>query len=319
MATLIGQASCDERGRYMGGQAGNQSGTELNIREAYLRNWHTLIRFNDPARALRCGQAMAEAVANMNIGYDQGERNTILPYARAVGWVLSRIAQTCECDCSSLGGVCGIAAGAAESAIYAGGNLCYTGNIVVRFKSTGLVTCHTGADYVKSTVKWQVGDILVSDTHVIVVVSGTAPSGSGSIAVVAGSIDEMARAVIAGRYGNGNARRAALGDKYEAVQKRVNELLAGTTNAAGTSTGVARIIAGTYKVVCDSLNVRSAPSLNGSVVAGYGRGERIYSVGADVVEADSYAWAHYTAYSGATRYVAIGTADGSEKYLVKCS
>lgn len=313
---MIGQASCDERGRYVGGQAGNQSGTELNIREAYLQNWHTLIRFNDSACALRCGQAMAEAVANMNIGYDQGERNTILPYAHAAGWVLSKIAKACECDCSSLGGVCGIAAGAAESAIYAGGNLCYTGNIVARFRSTGLVTCHTGADYVKSTVKWQVGDILVSDTHVIVVVSGTSPSG-GSVSAAAGSIDEMARAVIAGRYGNGDARRAALGDKYEAVQRRVNELLNGTANAAGTSTGAPRIIAGTYKVVCDSLNVRSTPSLNGSVVAGYGRGERIYSIGADVVEADGYVWAHYTAYSGATRYVAIGTADGSEKYLVK--
>lgn len=317
MTCYIGQASCDERGKYVGGQAGNQTGTELNIREAYLYNWHTLIRFNDPARALKCGQAMAEAVANLNIGYDQGERNTILPLARATGWALSKIAQACECDCSSLGGVCGIAAGAAESAIYQGGNLCYTGNIVSRFKATGLVTCYTGADYVKSTVKWQVGDILVSDTHVIVVVSGAAPSGSGSVVAVAGSIDEMARAVIAGRYGNGDARRAALGDKYEAVQKRVNELLAGTANAAGTSTGNARIIAGTYKVVCDKLYVRSTPSRKLEPVASYGYGERIYSIAADVVEADGYTWAHYTAFSGATRYVAIGTTDGSEKYLVK--
>lgn len=37
--------------------------------------------------------------------------------------------------------------------IYASGNLYYTRNIVARFKSTGLVTCHAGADYVKSTVK----------------------------------------------------------------------------------------------------------------------------------------------------------------------
>jgi hypothetical protein len=123
--------------------------------------------------------------------------------------VLSKITQACECDYSSLAGVCGIAAGASEGAIYQGGNLCYTGNIVARFKATGLVTCYTSSDYVKSTVKWQVGDILVSDTHVVVVVSGAAPSGGGSVAVVAGSVDEMTRAVIAGRYGNGDARRAA--------------------------------------------------------------------------------------------------------------
>lgn len=179
-----------------------------------------------------------------------------------------------------------------------------------------MVTCHTGADYVKSTVKWQIGDILVSDTHVIVVASGASPSGS-SVTAAAASIDKMAQAVIAGRYGNGNDRRVALGDKYEAVQKRVNELLHETVNAAGTSTGATRIIAGTYRVAFGSLNVRSASGLSGSVVAGYGRGERIYSIGADVVTADGYVWAHYTTYSGATRYAAIGAASGSEKYSVK--
>ena len=154
IATYIGQASCDERGKYVGGQAGNQSGTELNTRAAYLYNWHTLIRFNDTAMALKCGQAMADAVANMRIGYDQGERNTILPLARAAGWNLAAITQDCECDCFSFAGVCGIAAGAPESAIYQGGNPCYTGNIASRFKATGRVTIYTSDDYVKSTVKW---------------------------------------------------------------------------------------------------------------------------------------------------------------------
>lgn len=206
MTAYIGQASCDERGKYVGGQAGNQTGTELNTRAAYLYSWHALIRFNDPGMATKCGQAMADAVANMRIGYDQGERNSIL-----------------------------------------------------------LLAC----------------------------------------------------AVIAGRYGVGDARRAALGDKYAAVQARVNELLSGTANAAGTSTGTARIIAGEYKVVCSKLYVRSTPSRKLQPVADYSNGQRIYSVAADVVEAEGYVWAHYTAYSGATRYVAIGTADGSEKFLVK--
>lgn len=130
-------------------------------------------------------------------------------------------------------------------------------------------------------------------------------------------VDALARAVIAGRYGVGAARRAALGDKYEAVQARVNELLSGTSNAVGISTGAARIIAGEYKVVASSLNVRSKPSLSGAVVALYSRGEHIYSIAAVTVAADGYVWAHYTAFSGATRYVAVGTADGAEKYLVK--
>ncbi|NHM14435.1 SH3 domain-containing protein [Xiamenia xianingshaonis] len=323
MGVMVGQASSDERGLYVGGAAGNQSGTELNVRGAYLYNWHTLIRFNDAGRARRCASAMADAVANMNIGYDQGQRNSILPLARAAGWRLGAIARACECDCSSLAGVCGIAAGAPESAIYVGGNLCYTGNIAQRFEATGLVSLYSTSDYVKSTVKWQVGDILVSDTHAVVVVSGgkTPQDGSAPTSNAAGNgtsdVDALARAVIAGRYGVGDARRAALGGKYEAVQARVNEMLSGTPNAAGTSTGTARIIAGTYKVVCGSLNVRARPSLSGAVVASYSRGERIYSVAADTVVADGYVWAHYVAYSGATRYVAMGTADGSEKYLAK--
>ncbi len=317
MTIYIGQASCDERGKYVGGQAGNQSGTGLNARAAYLYNWHTLIRFNDANMATRCGQAMADAVANMRIGYDQGERNSILPLARAAGWNLAAIAQACECDCSSLAGVCGIAAGAPESVIYQGGNLCYTGNIVARFRATGLVSIHTEAGYVDSTARWRVGDILVSSTHAVVVIAGPAASGTGVAVAVSGSIEELARAVIAGRYGVGDARRAVLGDRYAAVQARVNELLSGTANAAGTSTGAARVIAGEYKVVCDKLYVRSTPSRKLPPVADYAYGQRIYGVGADVVEAEGYVWAHYTAYSGATRYVAVGTADGREKYLVK--
>jgi len=39
------------------------------------------------------------------------------------------------------------------------------------------------------------------------------------------NIDELARDVIRGKYGNGNERKEALGDKYDAVQKRVNEML----------------------------------------------------------------------------------------------
>lgn len=39
------------------------------------------------------------------------------------------------------------------------------------------------------------------------------------------TIEQLAREVIAGKYGNGPARKTALGDKYDAVQKKVNELL----------------------------------------------------------------------------------------------
>ena len=39
------------------------------------------------------------------------------------------------------------------------------------------------------------------------------------------SVDELAKEVIAGKYGNGEARKKALGSRYSEVQARVNEIL----------------------------------------------------------------------------------------------
>lgn len=60
--------------------------------------------------------------------------------------------------------------------------------------------------------------------------NNTAPSG-GSTSTVSGTIDALARRVIAGEFGSGDARKNALGDKYDAVQNRVNEILNGTASA----------------------------------------------------------------------------------------
>lgn len=44
------------------------------------------------------------------------------------------------------------------------------------------------------------------------------------------SVDELAKEVINGVYGTGDARKQALGAQYDAVQKRVNEILKGDTS-----------------------------------------------------------------------------------------
>lgn len=319
MAVYIAQASCDERGKYVGGQAGNQSGTELNTRAWYPYRWKWVIRFADPAQALKCAREAAKAVANMLIGYDQGQRNTILALAEAAGWDMSKIAKACECDCTSLAAVCAIAAGASKSVLYEGGNLAYTGNMVERMQRAAKVQVFTSSGYTNSAAKLQAGDILVSNSHCVIVTSGNAPAASLPAPAVSGDVEELAKAVIAGRYGSGDARKAALGERYAEVQARVNELLSGTANAAGTSTGEPRIIAGTYKVIASSLNVREKPDKDSKAVASYSKGGVIYGVSADTDEADGYLWAHYTAKSGKVRYVAVGTLDGSEKYLAKAA
>ena len=48
-------------------------------------------------------------------------------------------------------------------------------------------------------------------------------------------VDSLARAVIRGEYGVGNERKAALGDRYDEVQARVNAILNGTADADTSS------------------------------------------------------------------------------------
>lgn len=56
------------------------------------------------------------------------------------------------------------------------------------------------------------------------------------------ALDDLACRTIAGEFGNGDARRAALGDAYESVQARVNEMLGcGSGGALGSSAGGADI------------------------------------------------------------------------------
>ncbi|MBS6345050.1 MAG: N-acetylmuramoyl-L-alanine amidase [Bifidobacterium pseudolongum] len=50
-------------------------------------------------------------------------------------------------------------------------------------------------------------------------------NGSTQTAKPAANIDDLARRAIAGEFGNGDARRRALGANYDAVQARVNQML----------------------------------------------------------------------------------------------
>lgn len=65
--------------------------------------------------------------------------------------------------------------------------------------------------------------------------SNNTASGGSSTPTVSGTIDELARRVIAGEFGSGDARKNALGDKYNAVQARVNEILSGTASTPSKS------------------------------------------------------------------------------------
>ena len=75
------------------------------------------------------------------------------------------------------------------------------------------------------------------------------PSTSGGSSAPSGSVADRANRVIAGEFGNGDARKAALGDRYAEVQAEVNRILNGgsTSSPSVDIDQMARdVIAGKY-------------------------------------------------------------------------
>lgn len=71
--------------------------------------------------------------------------------------------------------------------------------------------------------------------------SAAAPSDGGSTntePAVSGDVDDLARRVINGKFGNGETRKAALGERYAEVQARVNELLGGGSSSSSSSVDI---------------------------------------------------------------------------------
>lgn len=76
---------------------------------------------------------------------------------------------------------------------------------------------------------------------------------------VSGDIDQLARDVIRGKYGNGEARKKALGSRYSEVQARVNQILRGksstpsyqtyTVKKGDTLSGIAKRYGTTYQKI----------------------------------------------------------------------
>lgn len=166
MAIKIGHASADERRKATGGTGGDQTGKEVCTRSWYKAAWHTVLRPVRGGLAEKSAKACEDACANKNVGYDQGGRNTLYARAKAVDFDLSKIAEACECDCSSLMHVCAVAGGAA---LTYGSNGCTTRNMVSSFIKSGDYEKLTDSKYLTSDQYLKRGDILVKDGHTVMV------------------------------------------------------------------------------------------------------------------------------------------------------
>lgn len=123
-------ARIDERGKAVGGRAGDQSKTEVNVHTlAGTGAWTYILR--PPKNANIIVEQAFAAAKNDNIGYDQNQRTTLHAQAKASKWNINNIETACECDCSSLVAVLCIIAGFNVSKDI------YTGNQVAALVKAG--------------------------------------------------------------------------------------------------------------------------------------------------------------------------------------
>ena len=104
----------------------------------------------------------------------------------------------------------------------------------------------------------QVNHVIENDIRAAM--AGGVVSSPQSTQPVGGDVEDLALRAIAGEFGNGDARRAALGDMYSAVQARINEMYGGVTATTDYSIDVIayRVIAGEFGNGVDRINALAA-------------------------------------------------------------
>lgn len=200
----IGHAAKDERGRYSGGRAGDQTRREVYTRSWYNRPWTHILRADSPQMRERLAAAMEAACANDRIGYDQGQRNSLLARCRTVGYDPGAVVSNCECDCSSLVAVCCMYAGIPEPVLYRDGNCATTSTLRRRLMDTGEFDLYIGKRYLEQPDYLLRGDILLYEGHHVAI---CLEDGQCAAAPVKPTL-----------------RRGSRGDAVRELQRRLNEL-----------------------------------------------------------------------------------------------
>lgn len=204
MAVKISHASIDERGKATGGAAGDQTGKEVCIANWFTASWDVVLRPKTTSIADKSAKFMEQACSNQNIGYNQGQRNTLYEQAKKVNFDVSKITVKCECDCSSLIHVAVIAAGV--NVVY-GSNGFTTRTMVDKLVASGNYEKLTDSKYLTSDKYLKRGDILVNiGSHTVMVlengssvatVSPTTPnvatSTSNTSKIVVGDVVSIAK------------------------------------------------------------------------------------------------------------------------------
>lgn len=180
--SLISNSGHDENGKYSGGKAGDQTGTEWALIPWYSRPWKCVLRHPDAKVRAKLAELGIKAAKNDLIGYDQNQRGTYWEHLKASNYDPSQITIACEADCSA-GVIANIKAAGHLLGIDALKNInaTYTGNLRAGAKAAGFQVLTeskylTGPDYLLA------GDILLNDSHHTAtnVQDGAKAGGSGT-------------------------------------------------------------------------------------------------------------------------------------------
>lgn len=183
-STVVKISNCghDERGKYAGGKAGDQTGTEYQIMNWYNRPWLCVLRFEDQKIASMIADMAKKAALNDLIGYDQGtagnsnDRYTFWQHLKASDYDPAQITIACESDCSA--STAAIVKGAGyrlnNSKLKAVSIYLTTYNMRQALKNAGAKVL-TDKKYLTSGDYLKAGDILLNDNHhvAIAVTSGS--------------------------------------------------------------------------------------------------------------------------------------------------
>jgi peptidoglycan hydrolase-like protein with peptidoglycan-binding domain len=178
----ISNCGHDERNRYSGGQAGDQSKTEWYIRPWWNDNWNVVLRHPDAKTRNLIADMAIKAAQNDLIGYDQNERLTFWNHLKASNYDPAQITVKCEADCSS--GVAAIVKGAG----YRLGNKAMqnvnasitTWNERNALKAAGFQVL-TDSKYLTSDAYLLAGDVLLNESrHTTINVTNGSKSGDSS-------------------------------------------------------------------------------------------------------------------------------------------
>lgn len=225
---MIGHACKNEHETYKDGQAGDQTKVEVYIRTWYNRPWNVILRAKDKNTREKLAQAMEMACKNESIGYAQNTRNTLWNNIKNYQFNPSKTTKAVNTDCSALVCVCCAYAGVPMRYLQIGTNSLTTSTLRKYLLSSGMFEALIDKKYLTSDKYLLRGDILLYEGHHTAINLDNGMYSNEDVQLK--TIDEIAREVIAGKWGSGEDRKKRLtnaGYNYAEVQARVNQILKG--------------------------------------------------------------------------------------------